>query len=455
MKQGDIINVTIAGLNSEGEGIARAGDGGFVLFVPGVLPGESAEVRIVLKKKNYGVAKALRRFCDSPSRVTPRCPLFGRCGGCQLQHISYEAQLAMKKRTVADALARVGGFPAPPVDDCVPSPSEWRYRNKASLPVQARRGENFAAGFYRPRSHDIVPYRGCPVLLPSIDEGLREIASSLRAAGLRGAAENDPLRSGLIRHIVMREARFTGEKLCAVVIARAPSEKEREALARAASRVRGLSGLVCNINPNPGNFIWGGETLTISGSPVITEKLGGFSFDFEASSFFQVNSEQAEALYRRAASFAAPGKESEVLELYAGVGALTAFLAESARRVTAVESWLPAAKHIKHNAAKNGLDNIVALTAKAEEMPDGTASRRFDVVALDPPRSGCDEKVIEMIREIAPERVVYVSCNPATLARDAKRLAESGYLPRAATPFDMFPQTSHVETVVLMSRVRD
>ena len=170
MRQGDILNVTITGLNNEGEGVVRVGDEGFVLFVPGALPGESAEVRLVTKKKNYGVAKVLSRGGDAPARAKPRCPLFGRCGGCQLQHISYEEQLAMKRRTVEDALRRIGGFAEPPVAACVPSPSVWGYRNKASLPVQSARGENFAVGFYKTRSHEIVPYRGCTVLLPEIDE---------------------------------------------------------------------------------------------------------------------------------------------------------------------------------------------------------------------------------------------------------------------------------------------
>ena len=453
MRQGDILNVTITGLNNEGEGVVRVGDEGFVLFVPGALPGESAEVRLVTKKKNYGVAKVLSRGGDAPARAKPRCPLFGRCGGCQLQHISYEEQLAMKRRTVEDALRRIGGFAEPPVAACVPSPSIWGYRNKASLPVQSARGENFAAGFYKTRSHEIVPYRGCPVLLPEIDEGLQKITAALRAAGFRGARENGGRPAGLVRHIVMRQARFTGEKLIAVIATRRPSDKERALLSRAAAGIKGLAGIVWNVNANPGNFIWGGETVTICGKPVITEKLGEYSFAFEASSFFQVNSEQALALYRRAAALASEGGAREVLELYSGVGSLTAFLAAQANRVTAVESWLPAAKYIKQNLARNGMDNVEPRTAQAEDIAEELASRRFDTVVLDPPRTGCDEKVIDAILKISPERVVYVSCNPATLARDAKRLASGGYKLCEATPFDMFPQTGHVESIVLLSKL--
>ncbi|OUO92619.1 23S rRNA (uracil(1939)-C(5))-methyltransferase RlmD [Cloacibacillus sp. An23] len=452
MRQGDILNVTITGLNNEGEGVVRAGDEGFVLFVPGALPGESAEVRLVTKKKNYGVAKVLSRGGDSPARVNPRCPLFGRCGGCQLQHISYEEQLAMKHRTVEEALRRIGGFDKPPVAQCVPSPSEWNYRNKASLPVQSARGENFVSGFYKTRSHEIVPYRGCPVLLSGIDDGVKKIAYALRERGFRGVREKGGPASGLVRHVVMRQARFTGEKLCAVIGSRPLSKKETSLLTEAAAGIKGLTGLVYNVNPNHGNFIWGEKTITIYGKPTITEKLGEYSFTFEASSFFQVNSEQTLALYRRAAALAVEGGARKILELYSGVGSLTAFLAAHARHVTAVESWQPAAKYIKQNAAQNGLDNIEPYTAQAEDLAEELSARNFDTVVLDPPRTGCDEKVTDAILKISPERVVYVSCNPATLARDAKRLAAGGYKLAEAAPFDMFPQTGHVETVALMRK---
>ena len=452
MRQGELLNVTITGLNNEGEGIVRIGDDGFVLFVPGALPGESAQVRVVTKKKNYGVAKLLNRGCDSYARVKPRCALFGHCGGCQLQHISYKEQLAMKKKSVEDALSRIGGFEAPSVEDCIPSPSVWRYRNKASLPVQALRWDNIAAGFYRTRSHEIVPYRACPVMLPEIDEGLREMIALLRSLGFRGVRENGGPSSGLIRHIVMRQACFTHERLCAIVATRAPSKKEKALLSRVADRIKGLNGLVWNINASAGNFIWGDKTITIFGQPEITERLGDYSFSFEVSSFFQVNSEQALALYRRAAALAAGGEAREILEIYSGVGSLTTFLAAEARRITAVESWLPAAKYIKRNVSRNGFDNVKPLAAQAEDIADELAERHYDAVVLDPPRTGCDEKVISALLKISAARIVYVSCNPATLARDAKRLAIGGYYLQEATPIDMFPQTGHVETVALFVR---
>ena len=453
MIQGDKIKVTISDLNNEGEGVVRAGDERFVVFVADALPGEEVEARLVTKKKNYGTAKVLRRLSESPERITPACGIFGRCGGCQLQHISYGAQLRMKRKTVVDALERIGGIEAPNVHECVPSPELWGYRNKASLPVQSLGGESLRAGFYRPRSHDIIPYSDCPVLLPQINRNLNGLLTALREEGFCGAREGRrSLPNELIRHIVVRQAQFGEDSLCAVIGRRPLSKKEEKSLRSAAQKIKGLSGMVYNINDSPGNFIWGGRTIPIYGAELMSERLGRYKFTFEASSFFQVNSAQALSLYEYAAGLALDGAPGKILELYSGVGSLTAFLAAGGAEVTAVESWLPAAKYIAGNAERNGIKKIVPHTAQAEDIAESLSGSRCDVVVVDPPRSGCDEKVIAAMLKTVPERIVYVSCNPATLARDIKLLAEGGYTPLEARPFDMFPQTGHVETVVLLSR---
>ena len=451
MIQGDKIKVTISDLNNEGEGVVRAGDERFVVFVADALPGEEVEARLVTKKKNYGTAKVLRRLSESPGRITPACGIFGRCGGCQLQHISYGAQLRMKRKTVVDALERIGGIEAPNVHECVPSPELWGYRNKASLPVQSLGGESLRAGFYRPRSHDIIPYSDCPVLLPQINRNLNGLLTALREEGFCGAREGRrSLPNELIRHIVVRQAQFGGDSLCAVIGRRPLSKKEEKSLRSAAQKIKGLSGMVYNINDSPGNFIWGGRTIPIYGAELMSERLGIYKFTFEASSFFQVNSAQALSLYEYAAGLALDGAPGKILELYSGVGSLTAFLAAGGAEVTAVESWLPAAKYIAGNAERNGIKKIVPHTAQAEDIAESLSGSRCDVVVVDPPRSGCDEKVIAAMLKAVPERIVYVSCNPATLARDIKLLAEGGYTPLEARPFDMFPQTGHVETAALL-----
>lgn len=453
MKQGDIFRVKIDNLNGEGEGVARIGEEGLVLFVPGALAGEEAEVRLVTKKKNYGVAKVVKRFCDSPHRVKPRCASFGRCGGCALQHLSYEVQLSLKKKTLADALTRIGGEREPRVFDCEPSPSEWGYRNKASLPVQSAAGECLRAGFYKPRSHDIVPYRGCDIVAPEIDAKTKEILSALRGTRLCGVRLNGKsAERETIREIVVRRACFTGETLLAVICRRAPSSAELKLLRGALREIEGLSGAVCNINGSPGNFIWGEKSVPLFGKETMRERLGKFVFTFEASSFFQVNSEQAAKLYEYAASLALEDSPREILELYAGVGGMTAFLAAGGAKITAVESWEPAAKYIARNAEANGIKKITPLAARVEEAASELSKKNYGTVVLDPPRAGCDEKVVAALLKIAAERIVYVSCNPATLARDIKRLAEGGYELVHAKPFDMFPQTGHVETIVLLQR---
>lgn len=453
MIQGEKLELTITDMNNEGEGVVRVGEERFVLFVPDALPGEKIEARVVEKKKNYGTAKPLRRISESPLRRQPRCELFGRCGGCQLQHISYAAQLEMKRKSVADALERIGGVTSPTVAECVPSPRQWEYRNKASMPVQSLRGEALRAGFYRPRSHQIIPCSHCHVLLPGINDILRELVAALRAEGFHGARYGKKAGGNeLIRHIVARRAQFGEDALCAVIGGRAITKNERKRLEAAAGSVKGLSGMVYNLNDSPGNFIWGSRSTPIYGAEMMTERLGKYKFTFEASSFFQVNSAQALSLYEEAAKLALAGAPGKILELYSGVGSLTAFLASGGAEVTAVESWLPAAKYIAANAEQNGIKKIIPHTAQAENIAESLSAGRYDVAVVDPPRTGCDEKVLAALLKISPEKIVYVSCNPATMARDTKRLTAGGYTLTSARPFDMFPQTGHVETVVIMSR---
>lgn len=453
MRQGEIHTFTIERTNNEGEGVVRT-DGGFVLFVPDALPGEEVACRVVRVKKNYGLAKALKRANDSPDRTKPRCPHFGRCGGCQLQHMSYEAQLALKTTAVYDALKRIGGIANPAVEKCLPSPSVWGYRNKASLPVQGGRRGNFIAGFYKQRSHDIVQLKECKVLLPGLEKQLLRLVPALREIGFSGYDERKQSKViNFIRHIVMRHGKFSGESLCGVVGTKQLGVAERKSLARKAeSDFSQLSGLIYNINRSPGNFIWGDVFETVRGSAVMTECLDKYRFSFEISSFFQINSEQTVNLYKKAAELALASSPGRILELYSGVGSLTAFLAAGADKVTAVESWAPAAGYIIPNTKNNGLNNVEAYSGRAEDLVKELGRSKYETVVLDPPRSGCAPEVIAAILEIAPRRIVYVSCNPATLSRDVKLLANDKYTLETAHPFDMFPQTGHVECVVSMSR---
>lgn len=453
MQQGEIHKFVISGVNNEGEGVVRT-EGGFVLFVPDALPGEEVTCRIVRLKRNYGLAKVLKRFGASPDRTEPLCPHFGRCGGCQLQHMTYEAQLKMKTRSVYDALKRIGGIAEPVVEECQPSPSVWGYRNKASMPVQRSRTDKFVAGFYKQRSHEIIQLKECKVLLPELEKTILRLIPALREIGFSGYDEKRQNNIiNFIRHIVLRQGKYSGESLCGVVGTKKISETERDKLHH---KIRddfpALNGLIYNQNSSTGNFIWGETFDTVCGDLKMTERLDKYSFSFEISSFFQINSEQTVKLYNKTAGLAFENSPKRILELYSGVGSLTAFLAAGSERVTAVESWEPAARYISLNAKNNGLGNIEPRPGMAEDIVKELDRNKYETVVLDPPRSGCAPEVISAIKKIAPGKIVYVSCNPATLARDIQSLTRDKYALETAQPFDMFPQTGHVECVASLSR---
>ncbi len=453
MLQGEIRKFKITEINNEGEGIVRLGDERFVVFVPDALPEEDVTCRIVQAKKNYAVAKVLERHNDSSKRIKPLCPVYGKCGGCQLQHIDYSSQLELKRKTVYDAIKRIGGVPDPCVDGCIPSPSQWGYRNKASLPVQTDRMEKFITGFYKNRSHDIVPFIGCPVLLPKLESNVVALLRDLKEAGLVGWNEHNSNVMNFIRHLVFRTAKFTDHSLCGVVAGRSANMDEARKLKNIATgHSDDIRGMVFNKNISKGNFIWGDEFSSIHGDTVMQEMLGKYRFNFEISSFFQINSEQALALYEYAAKMAAGESPENILELYSGAGTLTAFLSEAAKHVTAVEEWPQASKYLKINAELNGLNNITGHSGSAEDVSEALSGEKFNTIVLDPPRTGCDPRVIAAIIKISPQKIVYVSCGPATLARDIKSLMSNGYAIRNIQPFDMFPQTGHVETVLTMAR---
>lgn len=454
MLQGEIKKFQITDINNEGEGIVRLGDERFVVFVPDALPEEEVTCRIVQAKKNYATAKVIERHNDSPIRIKPLCPVYGRCGGCQLQHIDYDSQLELKTKTVNDAIRRIGGVTDACVDKCIPSPSQWGYRNKASLPVQTGPMQNFLAGFYKNRSHDIVPFTGCPVLLPKLESNVASLINNFKECGLRGWNDKNIHLIGFIRHLVFRTAKFSDDNLFGVVAGRSANRDELQKLKSIAALYSDdLSGMVFNKNLSKGNFIWGDEFSSIHGKNVMQEVLGKYRFNFEISSFFQINSEQALELYKYAAKMAAVESSENILELYSGAGTLTAFLSDGAKHITAVEEWPQASKYLRINAELNGLNNITGHSGSAEDISEALSGEKFDTVVLDPPRTGCDPRVIASIVKIAPKKIVYVSCGPATLARDIKTLISNGYAIKNIQPFDMFPQTGHVETVVTMTRV--
>jgi 23S rRNA (uracil1939-C5)-methyltransferase len=450
MKEKEIITLDITALNSEGEGVGRVGAGGdgYVVFAPGALPGERVKCAVRHVGKSYASAVVTEILSASPDRIAPRCPSYGRCGGCQLQHASYQAQIKFKGETLADAIKRIGHIDAAGEIVCHPSPDEWGYRAKTVLPVGRR------AGYYERRSHKIVPFDECPALAPALERVRKEMILANETSGLRGYDER--AGKGDIRGVAARvgaEAALTG-----TIVTRELCNREfgrlRDIHQKMMSSDRAVSGSVLNIKTDPGNFVWGHVFKTLCGSPMVETRLGGYSFSVDISAFFQVNSAQAERIFQRVAEAAGQSGASRTLELYGGVGSLTAYLAGVAESVDSVEEWRPSARLMKENMERNGIGNVRAFGVSCEGFLRDNAGASYDTVVMDPPRTGASGDVINGVLSIAPRTVIYISCNPATLARDAARLIEGGYEVASIEAYDMFPQTSHVESMCVLTRGR-
>ncbi len=447
LQKNDIVKTVCTGYASDGMGVARVD--GRAVFVSGAIAGEECEVRILKVLKNAAFAKVERVLTPSPERCDPGCPHYPACGGCRTRHMSYAEELRFKKQKVEDALRRVGG--ADIALDAIHGAGETeRYRNKAQLPV----GEGPRMGFYRGRTHDVLDVPDCR-LQP-------EAVSRLRAAVLGWMREfsvpayDESAHRGLVRHLHVRTGSNGSALVCLVV--NAPAEKKlphEEGLVRRLRQAHpGLSGVVLSSNTARTNVILGRDFRTVWGQDFLDETLCGLRFRLSVPSFFQVNRDQCEVLYERALDFAALTGRETVLDLYCGIGTISLCAAKRAGRVIGAEIVPKAVEDARANALRNGIDNAEFFCGDAGAVAQKLASEdiRPDAVIVDPPRRGLDTSVIDIIVKMSPERVVYVSCDPATLARDVKLFGANGYAPLRAEAVDMFPRTEHVECVVLMSR---
>ena len=450
MEKNQIYTAMIDALAAEGEGVARIE--GRAVFVPGALPGELWDIRIVKVSSSAVWGRGERRISDSPDRVPPACPSAGKCGGCVLQHMSYAAELRFKRERVNDCLRRIGGLELG-VSDILAAPETARARCKAIFNVGTAPDGRPVAGFYRARSHDIVSAPDCELVR---EEALRACEGVLTwMERLRVPAYDEQKHIEGIRHIFVRSSHEFGNAVVTLMSSRPLSPAERSELAETLRAVcPEMSGLVLGVNRARGNSVLAGEFATLWGDAQLTEELCGLRFELSPRSFFQVNPPQAERLYEKAVDYALGGGRGLVLDLYCGTGTIALCMARGAERVIGVELIADAVENAKANAARNGIENAEFLCADAAEAARELRRRstRPDAVVVDPPRKGLDASVIECIADMAPERVVYVSCDPATLARDLARFAERGYLAQEALAVDMFPRTHHVETVVLLSR---
>ena len=454
-KKDDVFEVLIEDISSDGPGIGKID--GYTLFVKDAVIGDRCRVKIMKAKKNYAYAHLEEVLIPSSFRITPLCPKAKACGGCQLQALSYDAELKFKENKVKNNLIRIGGFSEEFIESIkepiVGMENPYRYRNKAQYPVGTDKNGKPTAGFYASRTHDIISNTDCILGKEKNKDILEAILSFMEKKGIPAYDEKN--QSGIIRHILIREGFKTGEVMVCIV-ANADKLPYEEELGEMLFKMQGIKSVVLNTNKENTNVILGKKTKVIKGSETITDYLGDLSFKISAPSFYQINPLQTEKLYNKALEYADLHKEETVWDLYCGIGTISLFMAKKAKKVYGVEVVPEAIEDARENARRNGIENAEFFAGKAEEvlpsfyLNEDSDMRFPDVIAVDPPRKGCDEKCLETMLKMNPKRIVYVSCDSATLARDLKILCEEKYELKAWQCYDQFSRTVHVETCVLL-----
>ena len=452
MKKNDLLQIKIEAMGNAGDGIGKID--GYPLFVKDALPGDLAEVRVTKVKKTYAFARLERVLEASPERTEPRCPLHRRCGGCQIQALSYEKQLEYKEQKVREDLIRIGGFADPPVSPVLGMDEPYHYRNKAQFPFGRDREGRIVTGFYAGRTHTIVPGTDCAIGVPENKQILELILDFMEKHGI--APYDETTGKGLLRHALIRKGFATGELMVCLVI-NGRSFPHVEELADRLFEIPGMTSFSLNVNQKNTNVILGEEVIPVRGQTYITDRIGGVSYQISPLSFYQVNPVQTEKLYSQALAYAGLTGKETVWDLYCGIGTISLFLAKQAGKVYGVEIVPDAIRDARQNAERNGITNAEFFVGKAEEvLPEKYEKEGIhaDVIVVDPPRKGCDERCLETMVKMQPERIVYVSCDSATLARDVKYLRENGYEIVRGRGCDMFPGTVHTEVCVKLERRR-
>lgn len=442
VKKNEIYTAKISALSSDGSGIAKIS--GYTLFVPQAIPGDEAEILVLKTKTNYGYAKLKRIISPSPHRIDSPCPHFQKCGGCQLMAMDYNYQLEQKCAFVKDALLRIGGVYTDV--DILGMETPFEYRNKMVFPFD--KSGNW--GFYRERSHDVIPLSSCLLGDKLASDIMNAVSDYMKKYGV--SAYDEESHTGIIRRVFIRN---TKSEFIVVISANSNSLPHCSELIKAVCSVsQKISGIVLNINKDRTNLVLGDKNVLLWGKSTLSAHLLGLEYEISPESFFQVNPVQTEKLYSLALSFADIKEDDCVLDIYCGIGTITLSSAKTAKRAVGVEIVEKAIENAKENAKRNKIKNADFYCGKAENLVPRLLESGFspDIVILDPPRKGSDEATLSAIAKAEPKRIVYISCNPATLARDVKFLEGLGYKLKKATAVDMFPHTAHVETVILMSK---
>lgn len=454
LQKNDSLTLTIDDLTSEGEGIGKAD--GYAVFVKDALPGE--EVRIILTKlkKNYGYGKLVEIITPSPYRVVPKCSVAKQCGGCQLQHLSYEKQLEFKENKIKNCLEKIGKIDCRKIEmEPILSMEEpYYYRNKAQYPVGTDQNGQIIAGFYAGRTHHIIDTPHCCIQAPVSSLILEIVKKFMEQYHI--STYNEETQTGLVRHVLTRVGFVTKEVMVCLII-NGTKLPHQEQLIKKLCTIEGMTSISLNINKEHTNVILGKEVKTIWGQDTITDYIGDVKYRISPLSFYQVNPVQTRKLYETALNYADLQGNEVVWDLYCGIGTISLFLAQKAKQVYGVEIVPQAIEDAKRNAEMNHITNAEFFTGSAEEVlpekyEESNGKMAADVIVVDPPRKGCDQTLLDTVVKMQPQKVVYVSCDPATLARDLAYLEERGYEVRKVRGCDMFGNSAHVETVVLITR---
>ena len=449
-RKNDLVTLEIEDCGIDGEGIGKAD--GFTVFVKDAVIGDTVTAKIIKAKKNYGYGRLMEVVKPSPYRVEPKCAFARQCGGCQLQALSYDQQLVFKTNKVKGHLERIGGFTDIPMEPIIGMDELFHYRNKAQFPVGRNKEGKIVTGFYAGRTHNIIENRDCALGVPENKEVLDRVIAHMEKYGIE--PYNEATGKGLVRHVLIRYGYFTKEVMVCLILNGNKIPKE-EQLVKSLCEIPGMTSITINVNKKRSNVILGEEICLLWGQEYITDRIGDISYQISPLSFYQVNPMQTQKLYAKALEYADLHGQETVWDLYCGIGTISLFLAQKAKFVRGVEIVPAAIENAKENAKLNGLENTEFFVGKAEEVLPREYKKNgvyADVIVVDPPRKGCDETLLETMIEMNPERIVYVSCDSATLARDLKYLCARGYELRKVCPVDQFGMTVHVETVVLLSQ---
>ncbi|MGN9153771.1 23S rRNA (uracil(1939)-C(5))-methyltransferase RlmD [Bariatricus sp. HCP3S3_E12] len=461
LKKNDMAVVTISDMGVDGEGIGKVD--GYTLFVKDAVIGDVVNVKVMKAKKQYGYARLMGIVEPSPHRVKPVCPVARQCGGCQIQSLAYEKQLEFKSNKVRGNLIRIGGFEEDQIDRIMEPiagmKEPYHYRNKAQYPIGKDKEGNLTAGFYAGRTHQIISNLDCALGMPVNRQILEKVLSYMEENHI--SAYDETTGKGLVRHVLIR-CGFTTDEIMVCIVINGNKLPRGEKLAESLAEIPGMKSITYNINQENTNVIMGKEVRLLWGQEYITDYIGNVKYQISPLSFFQVNPVQTNVLYGQALEYAGLTGNETVWDVYCGIGTISLFLAQKAGKVYGVEIVPQAIEDAKKNAQINGIQNAEFFVGKAEDVlpdyyvqyakehPGETA--HADVIVVDPPRKGCEESVLETMVNMGPERIVYVSCDSATLARDLKYLCGKGYELEKVRAVDMFPMTGHVETVVLLSQ---